>query len=60
MQTIFNLPLAGAATGIIFIESKHNFCRGKHIFVATKDVFCRHKYVFVATIMILAAALSMI
>ena len=47
------LSLAGAATSIIFVATKHlsrqNICRDKHAFVATKDIFCRNKHVFVVT-----------
>ena len=51
------VSLAGAATSIIFVATKHVFCRqsrDKIMFVATNT--CRDKHVFVATKMILVAA----
>ena len=47
----YRLSLAGAATSIIFVVTKHVFCRYKSVFVATKlllwqTCFCRNKYNF--------------
>ena len=48
-----NLSLAGAATSIIFVATKHVFCHDKSMLVATKLVarqnFCRDKHIFVVT-----------
>ena len=65
----FRVSLAGTATSIIFVATKHVFCLDKSmlvapnvIFVATKVMFCRGKHIFsrqktcfVATKMILVA-----
>ena len=40
--------MAGAATSVIFVATKHVFCRDKSMLVATKqDNFCRDKRHFV-------------
>ena len=43
------VSLAGAATSIIFVATKHVFCRYKSMFVATKVCLSRQNYVFVTT-----------
>ena len=46
---IIVLSLAGAATSIIFVVTKHAFCHDKNMLVATNMHFCHNKSMLVAT-----------